>query len=109
MGRVPRATFTFSDAAKTYIRSAISDGDRRSPDDPIVATSIGWGTYHGEDGRSGDGLVVGFYNRSNLHAIADALQSVSDMPVFFWVRPDDVGRFEGKTIDYDQDRWLYLR
>lgn len=107
MSDIPRATFTFSDTAKEFIRGAIADGDRRSPDDPIVATAIGWGTYSNESG-SRDGLVVGFYSRSSLPKIAVALQEVSGLPVFFYVRPNDVGRFDGKTIDYDPERWLFL-
>ena len=109
MDKVPRATFTLSDAAKEYIRDAIADGDKRSPDDPIVATSIGWGTYSAESRQSGDGLVVGFYNCSSLHAIADALQNVSGMPVLFYVRPKDVVKFQGKVIDYNEEKWLFLR
>jgi len=54
-------------------------------------------------------VIVSFYGRSQLSDIASALQTVSGLEVMFFTTSEHHRHFEGKVLDYEPERWFFLR
>jgi hypothetical protein len=105
---VPPINFTVSAQARRGFDLTRQEFDRQSAD-PAAVVCIGWGrmTYH--SGEVAENVVVSFYARSQYDEIADAIQRVCDIDVVFIPTPDDHRKFEGKILDFENDRGFFLR
>ena len=107
-GFIP-ANFSFSATARAFIDQVRIDAETRAHE-PAAAFSVAWGTCFGNDGRTSQGIVVGFYMRSELSDdIASWVQVIDGMNVIFNTVPSLAPKFDGKVIDYSKDRWFFLR
>jgi len=100
--------FTLSPAAKRGIEFVRKEYDARSPADPAAVLSVAWGYVMGSDPSSGN-VVVSFYPRSMLTAVADGIQEVSGVKFIYFTTDEHHGRFEGKVLDFAEDRGFFLR
>ncbi|MEJ2623686.1 MAG: hypothetical protein P8Z80_03840 [Pseudolabrys sp.] len=101
--------FSISDRAKIEIGNMRKYYEEQFPSDPVVAVMIGWGLFHFNSGETGENVVVGFYQQSQLDDFAHGIQEVAGMKVVFFTIPKYHARFDGKVIEYAPERGFYLR
>ena len=107
-GFIP-ATFSFSAAARTFIDKLTIEAETRAHE-PAAAFSVAWGTCFGNDGRISQGVVVGFYMRSELKDnTASWIQLIDGIDVIFNTIPSLAPKFDGKVLDYLPERGFFLR
>lgn len=70
---------------------------------------IAWGYVYPEQGPSSESVMVGFYQRSQLPAVAHGIQTVSGVELIFFVTDETRAKFEGKLLDYAPERGFFLR
>jgi hypothetical protein len=102
------ANFTISENAKSAIEDIRRDWNARF-DDPAAAVMVGWGLFSPYSGPPFEDVIVSFYGQSQLSGIASALQTVSGLDVIFFTTPEHHHHFEGKVLDYEPERWFFLR
>ena len=100
--------FTISAVAKQAIERIRQDWDEQFPD-PAAVAMIGWGIFNLNSGQKGENVVVSFYAESQLAEVAHAVQEVSGLKVVFFTTPEYYPNFEGKILDFADDRWFFLR
>lgn len=105
---IPVANFTISDNAKRGIE-VVRRGFNAASTDPAGVLSVGWGRFMPNSGPAFENVVVSFFGRSQLPQIADAVQTVSGLDVFFFANSKDYPNFEGKVLDFDDERGFFLR
>jgi hypothetical protein len=105
---VPLANFTISEGAKRGIE-LVRQAFNAHSSDPAAVVCIGWGRFTATSGPSFQNVVVSFYGQSYVPEIAEAIQKVSGLDVFFYANPRDYPRFEGKTLDFSEERGFFLR
>ena len=105
---IPIANFTISDNAKRGI-DLMRHGFEEASSDPAAVLSIAWGRFMPDAGTPFENVVVSFFGRSQVPQIADAIQLVSGLEVVFYTRPKDYPTFEGRVLDFDDDRGFFLR
>jgi len=105
---IPVANFTISDNAKRGIEKLRQAFNEKSTD-PAAVLMIGWGRAMPNSGSSSENVVVGFYGQSEVPKIADALQDVSGLKIFFFATPKDYPNFAGKVLDFNDHRGFFLR
>ena len=69
---------------------------------------IGWGTTILNDGRSWGNVIVSFYGKSQRPQIQHGIQFMDGREVAFFTVPEHHHRFEGKVIDFEQDKGFFL-
>lgn len=99
--------FTISPAAWDEIE-VIRDLYDRESDDKADVLTIGWGTTFLYNGRSWSHVVVGFYRQSERHKIEHGIQFISGREVIFFTVPKHHHRFEGKIVDFEPGRGVFL-
>ena len=105
---IPVANFTISDSAKRGIELVRLWFNGHSSDQAAVAT-VGWVRAERASGERSEHVAVTFYSRSQYAEIANAIQIVSDIEIIFLPVPRDHARFEGKVLDYSNERGFFLR
>lgn len=106
----PPARFTFSQRALDMIATIKADPKAYDPEDPPGVLGVAWGQYYDNDGNMHkDGVVIGFYNRSQTAGATQDFYRVSGIPVLMGGNEEDARRFDGKVIDYDEKAWFFLR
>lgn len=60
------------------------------------------------DGRSWDGIIVGFYSKSETKFIESAIQIVDGRESIFFVNNDTKDVFAGKTVYFNIEKGFYL-
>jgi len=103
---IPFVNFTISDNAKRGIELVRQAHDVHSSD-PAAVPWIGWGRFMPNSGPVSENVVVGFYGQSELPKIAEAIQ-MSGFEIFFFANTNDYPRFEGKVLDFADDRGFFL-
>lgn len=79
------------------------------PSDPPAIPWVGWGTTTMNSGVTSDGVVVGFYRRSESQAVEHGVETVSGLALLFFITAENYGRFAGKILDHRPDRSFFLR
>ena len=105
---VPVANFAIADNAKRGIDRLRRFYDANS-EDPADVVTIVWGRVMPNSAPAFETVVVTFYPRSMRSMIADAIQTVSGLDVFFFATPLDLPNFGGKVLDFADDRGFFLR
>jgi hypothetical protein len=100
--------FTISDEAKVEIENLRRFQEAHSLDPPAVAV-IAWGLFTSNAGQRWESVVVGFYGKSELPAVAHGIQEVSGLPLIFFTTAEYHPKFEGKLIDHAAERGFFLR
>ena len=103
-----RVNFTLSDAAKLKIDALRSAYDQEFPDDKASVLFVGWGALVGADPATGS-VVTGFYPQSRLSEVRHAIQEVSGVPFVYFTVDRYHPIFEGKVVDYSEERLFFLR
>lgn len=91
--------FNVSAAAWAEITNIRAFYDNKSSDKADVIM-IAWGTTILHDGRTHGSVIVGYYRRSERHAISDAIQILDGNEIVFFVNEETSQMFEGKTLDF---------
>jgi len=101
--------FTVSEAAKRAAEKIRADYDAKWPDNPAAVLFVGWGiTMSGTERRS-ENVIVGYYQQSDLAAVAHGIQEASGVKLVFFVADEFHAKFEAKVLDYARDRGFFLR
>jgi hypothetical protein len=70
---------------------------------------VAWGIIVPNDGPRSEAVMVGFYQRSMFDDIAHGIQEVSGVKLVFFTTEEIYGKFEGKVLDYSNERGFFLR
>jgi hypothetical protein len=105
---VPRANFTISDDAKRGIEWLRRDYDAHVAD-PADVVTIAWARFMPTGSPPFENVSVAFYGRSRRAEIAPAIQIISGIEVAFLPAAMDVPKFEGKVLDFAEERGFFLR
>ena len=101
--------FTISPAAKQAIEQVRRDYDSQFSSDPAAMLWIGWGFYNHVSGPLFENVVIGFYGQSEFWKIAHGIQEVSGLKFVFFTTPEYHPNFEGKILDFTDQRRFFLR
>ncbi len=101
------AKFKISNSARAFIAQARQDANE-TLDDPLDVVGIGWGEIRPVNGKPFEDVVVGFYRKSQVQEIIELIQHVSGIDLVFHVAPKNLGKFDGKTIDYNEKAGFHL-
>ena len=99
--------FTISPAAWAEIDEIRHLYDQKF-DDKADVLMIGWGTTTLNDGRSWGHIVVSFYGKSQRFQLQHGIQLVDGREVIFFTVAEHHHRFEGKILDFEQDKGVFL-
>lgn len=102
------ANFTISQPAKHILQDFMEAGSSRGSDAPVVV-SVAWGHFAPTNGETFDNVFVSFYVRSQLSEVAPAIEKVSGLDVIFFVTKEHYGKFEGRVLDFSDERSFFLR
>jgi hypothetical protein len=100
--------FTISAAAKRAIDQVRQDYDAQFSD-PAAVLWVGWGFYQAGSEHQFENVVIGFYGQSELAEIAHGMQEASGVKLIFFVTEEFHSNFEGKILDFADDRRFFLR
>ena len=103
------ANFVLSPSALAEIERIRQLYLKQWPSDPPVIPWIGWGTTTMNSGVTSDGVVVGFYRRSESQAVAQGVETVSGLALLFFITAENYGRFAGKVLDHRPESSFVLR
>ncbi len=104
---IPAINFTISANARRGI-DVLRQAFNAHSSDPADVLCIGWGRFMPHNAPGFENVVVSFYGKSQRTDIADAIQSVSDFEIAFFATPPDHAKFEGKVLDFADDRGFFL-
>jgi hypothetical protein len=104
----PVANFVFSSAAIAAIERMRADWQAQFGDRPEIV-SVAWGLYEFDDGKRGEGVIVSFYTREQRAEMAEFIQIVSGLETIFFTIPRYAPHFNGKVIDFSEERLFFLR
>lgn len=104
---IPRANFTISDDAKRGIGLLRRDYDAHVTD-PAGVVSVGWARVMPTASPPFETVAVTFYGRSLRAEVASAIQIVSGIEVVFFAGAPDLPKFEGKVLDFTEERGFFL-
>jgi hypothetical protein len=102
------ASFTFSSAALMAIEQIRTDWQNQFGNFPDVVC-VAWGLYEWNDGHRGEGVIVSFYTRDQRRDLEPAIQNVSGVETILFTIPDYAHHFEGKVVDFSEQRFFFLR
>jgi hypothetical protein len=102
------ARFTFSPDAIAAIERIRADWQAQFGDHPEIV-SVAWGLYEFKDNRRAQGVIVSFYTRDQRASMAEFIQIVSGLETILFTIPRYAPHFEGKVIDYSEERFFFLR
>ncbi len=102
------ANFTISSEAKRGIELVRQAFNAHSPKDHAAVASVGWGIGTLYSGEQFEQVFVSFYSRSQFADIADIVQRVSGIDLVFFTTPAYRQKFEGKILDFDDERGFFL-
>jgi hypothetical protein len=105
---IPRANFTISDEAKRGIEQLRHDYNAHVTD-PADVVSVAWARVMPTASPPFETVSVAFYGRSRRAEIAPAIRIVSGIEVAFLPATIDVPKFEGKVLDFTEERGFFLR
>jgi hypothetical protein len=107
------ANFSISEPAKAQIGTIRTAYLERFPHDPPTMLMVGWGAPPGPDGLPDHELgnvAVGFYLQSEFGPEKRHLaETVSGLTLIYAVGPDQYSMFDGKVVDYSDERKFFLR
>ena len=106
--RVPKANFMISENARAGFDKLRKAFNASSPDQAAVL-SIGWGRYTPNRGEPFEAVAVTYYGESQLAEIAPAIQEVCGVQLVFIPTARDYMKFDGKVLDFDDDRGFFLK
>lgn len=69
---------------------------------------IVWGTTKLHSGFRSSGVVVSFYGKSERYKIYDAIQVLSNREIVFFITAENYARFDGKIVDFSEERGFFL-
>jgi len=101
--------FTISDAAKQAADTIRAEYDAAMPGDPAAVLCVAWGIVVPHAGARSEGVVVGYYQQSQLADVAVAIQEVSGVRLVFFTTEEHHGKFAGKILDFSPERRFFLR
>jgi hypothetical protein len=103
--------FTISAAAKAAIAQLRDEMTALDPGDPLVTAMVAWGESHDRQSNKKlqESVVVSFYPQSMSAEIAHGVVQVSGIPLVFFVTETTARHFDGKVLDFADDRWFFLR
>lgn len=102
-----RVNFTISPAAWSEIDNIKEEYDKKFLEKADVVM-IAWGTTMLHNGKSFDGIVIGYYNTSERRSIEHGIQKLNDREVVFFVNAETVHHFDGKVIGFERYRGFYF-
>ncbi|HXE53156.1 MAG TPA: hypothetical protein VN541_09080 [Tepidisphaeraceae bacterium] len=103
-------SFTISEAALAALSGIEADMTRDDPADPPAVAMVGWGLFYDKQNRKQlENVVVSFYPRSMLAEIRHGIFVVSGIELVFFVTEMTSRHFDGKVLDFADDRWFFLR
>ncbi len=106
-GFIP-ANFRIAPAAKQSI-FALGKLVEAHVKEPVGAATVAWGLFAGQDGRRGEGVVVSYYTQAEMNEVLEkAVQHVDGVDLVFFTLPKHARHFEGKWIDFSEDRGFFL-
>lgn len=105
---IPRANFTISDDAKRGIALLRRAYDADAAD-PAGVVSVAWARVTPAASPPFEDVAVTFYGRSRRAEIASAIQMVSGIEVVFFANAIDLPKFEGKVLDFAEERGFFLQ
>jgi hypothetical protein len=105
---IPAINFTISANARRGFEVLRQSFNAHSSD-PAGVLCIGWGRFMPHSAPPFENVVVSFYGQSQRAEIAGAIQQVANLEIAFFATPKDCANFEGKMLDFDDDRGFYLR
>lgn len=101
--------FTISDAARQAADKIRAEYDAAMPGDPAAVLCVAWGIVVPHSGPRSEGVVVGYYQQSQLADVATAIQEVSGVSLVFFTTEEHHGKFAGKVLDFSPERRFFLR
>ena len=106
-GFIP-ATFSFTPRAVAKIRQLRHDIETKNGE-PLGATGFAWAHVTLNDGSRGEGPMIGFYQTSQMDAVAQAsVQTVDGVDLIVFSTPDQARSFDGRTIDFAEGNGFFL-
>jgi hypothetical protein len=102
------ARFTFSPSAIAAIERIRADWQEQFGDHPEIV-SVAWGLYEFTDSRRAEGVIVSFYTRNQRGEMGEFIQIVSGLETIFFTIPRYGPHFDGKVIDFSEERFFFLR
>lgn len=100
--------FTISKDALATIEQLRAHYKSVSPSDGDVVC-VGWGFFKPKGFADFQAPVVGFYSERDREWMADGIERVSGIEVFFFILEEHYGYFESKVIDFSDERGFFLR
>lgn len=105
---IPIINFTISANARRGFEVVRQSFNAHSSD-PAGVLCIGWGRFTPHSAPPFENVVVSFYGQSQRPEIAAAIQQIENLEIVFFATPRDHANFEGKMLDFEDDRGFYLR
>ena len=104
----PWPIYHFSDLAIEAIVNLRVDWNSRFPD-KVATVGVAWGTIIPNNAHPFQAVVISFYPESQMAEMGQHVVKVDGMDVINFLLPKDFPRFEGKIIDYADNRGFFLR
>lgn len=104
----PWPIYHFSEMAIGAISALRLDWNSRFPD-KAAAVGVAWGTIIPNNAHPFQSVVISFYAESQMAEMEQHVVKVDGMNVINFLLPKDFPRFEGKIIDYADNRGFFLR
>jgi hypothetical protein len=109
MNPIPDPKYNFSSNALRAIESLRPEFEAMSRE-KSGAVVVAWGTSIPHDGSPGrSAVVISFYTESQMVEMGQHVVKIDGMDVINFLLPQDFPRFDGKIIDYADNRGFFLR
>jgi hypothetical protein len=108
MNPIPEPRFNFSPTAIRAIENLRPQFEAVSRE-KSGAVVVAWGTSVPHDGSPGrSAIVVSFYTERQMIEMAHHVRLIDGLEVVLFTLPNNYPKFDGKTIDYMDNKGFYF-
>ena len=108
MNAKPEPDFTFSSNAIHAIEKLRPQFEAAAKE-KSGAVVVAWGTAIPHDGSQGrSAIVVSFYTESQMVEMAQHVRVIDGLEVILFTLPNNYPRFDGKIIDYADNKGFFF-